>query len=97
MFPLPERPDEERPQTIAAHERRVAQQDMAESNDEGAPFFDESRVPVEVIHVPAPQQATLQADEYEVTGRLEGTMKADYFWPVMGEGDEVCFPFFGTV
>lgn len=29
-------------------------------------------------------------------GRLEGKMKAGYFWPVMGEYDEVCFPFFPT-
>jgi transposase len=54
---------------IAAHERRVAQKDVAK--EEGAPFFDESRVPVEVIELPAPEQASLKADEYEIIGKKE--------------------------
>jgi transposase len=69
MVGVIEPPAVERKKTIAAHERRVTQKDMAE--EASAPFFDASRVPVEVIHVPAPEQASLQADEYEIISHKE--------------------------
>jgi transposase len=59
----------ERKKTIAAHERRVVQKDMSEAAS--APFFDESRVPMEVITLPAPEQANLKADEYEIISHKE--------------------------
>jgi len=33
---------------------------------ESVPFFDETRVPIQVIRVPNPQTAGLSADQYEV-------------------------------
>jgi transposase len=65
-----EPPDVERKKTIAAYERRMAQKDTADAN-EGAPFFDASRVPVEVIELPASEQANLKADEYEIISHKE--------------------------
>jgi transposase len=68
-FGVVEPSEVERRKTIATHERRVAQKDRAV--EAPAPFFDDSRVPVEVIQVPAPEQATLKADEYEVVSHKE--------------------------
>lgn len=68
VFPAPE-VSEAKVRTIATHERRVAQKDRAE--EAPAPFFDESRVPVEVIHLSAPEQQDLNADEYEVISHKE--------------------------
>ena len=64
VFPVPEPRDAE-VKTIASHERRVAKKDLAELG-ESLPFFDERRVPVEVIMLQTPEQASLSADQYEV-------------------------------
>jgi len=47
---------------VAAHKRAVARKPAAE--DDGQ-FFDERRVPVEVIELPAPEIAGLTQDQYE--------------------------------
>jgi hypothetical protein len=46
---------------IDAHTRRVTTK-RPEADEDSVPFFDESRVPVEVIDVPAPEVAGLAAD-----------------------------------
>jgi len=51
---------------VAAHTRREAQQDAAVGEADSVPFFDEARVPVETIELPAPQTEGLRHDEYEV-------------------------------
>ena len=50
---------------VAAHTRSVAT-NKPEAGDESVPFFDETRVPVETIELPAPQAAGLAPDEFEV-------------------------------
>lgn len=52
---------------VPAHSRR-AHSKGAEAGDEGGLFFDESKVPVEVIHVPNPEIEGLTPDQYEVIG-----------------------------
>jgi transposase len=56
--------------TVAAHTRRKSRRGAgaAESQAESLPFFDESRVPIQIIPVPNPQAEGLTADEYEVIG-----------------------------
>ena len=53
--------------TVPAHTRRKARGDFT---DEGrdAPFFDESKVPVQIIEVPNPEAQGLQPEQYEVIG-----------------------------
>ena len=51
MLPLPATPAVEPLRTVPAHTRRPAQRDLA-ADSEAVPFFDESRVPVQTIHVP---------------------------------------------
>jgi len=53
--------------TVAAHTRRLSAKDTPDT-EEGRLFFDEARVPVEVIAVPNPEVADLPADAYEVIG-----------------------------
>jgi len=53
---------------VAEHERERKPKKPTENADESTLFFDESRVPVEVIEVPDPEVASLQPDEYEVIG-----------------------------
>ena len=50
--------------TVAAHTRRVHEDDVGEP--ESVPFFDETRVPVETITVPNSKAQGLNADQYEV-------------------------------
>ena len=54
--------------TVPAHQRRKPRSDFA---DEGrdAPFFDESKVPVQTIEVPNPEAQGLRPDQYEVIGQ----------------------------
>jgi transposase len=52
---------------VPAHTRRVARRDRAGDGD-AVPFFDESRVPVEVIRMADPDVAGLPADAFEVIG-----------------------------
>jgi transposase len=65
VFPSSAEPAPERRKAVAAHERRVAHSDMAEDADESS-FFDESRVPVQIINVADPQIEGLTADQYDV-------------------------------
>lgn len=53
----------ERP--VAAHTRRAATQ-KPEGSDDSVPFFDETRVPVEVIELAAPEAAGLAPDAFDV-------------------------------
>jgi transposase len=51
---------------IASHERETSVKHPA--GDESGLFFDEQKVPVEVIAVPNPETAGLAADEFEIIG-----------------------------
>jgi transposase len=57
-------------QTVAAHVRRPARRDVAAEvgEAESVPFFDASRVPVEVIEVALLEIEGLTTDQYEVIG-----------------------------
>ena len=55
-------------QQVAAHTRKPA---TRRQDDEALPFFDESRVPVEVIELAAPETDGLAPEEYEVISHKE--------------------------
>ena len=55
---------------IDAHTRRVTTK-RPEADEDSVPFFDETRVPMEVIEVPAPEVAGLAADQFEIIGHKE--------------------------
>jgi transposase len=65
-FPVPTPQAEER-KIIAAHSRRVRQEDGAESGEE-LKFFDEVRVPVQTITLVHEDVKGLSPDQYEVIG-----------------------------
>jgi transposase len=65
-FPVPTAAVDER-KPIAAHTRRTAQHDGAESGEE-LPFFDESKVPVQTITLIHADAKGLSPDQYEVIG-----------------------------
>ena len=68
-LPLPsEPPPLVRDKLIPAHTRKVAQSDLAESEAESLPFFDESKVPVETITMVNEQCAGLAEDQFKVIG-----------------------------
>ena len=72
VFALPAAQPESR-QSVPAHTRRVAQTDLARSNNAGneteaLPFFEASRVPIETITVIDAQTKTLRPDQFEVIG-----------------------------
>lgn len=52
---------------VPAHTRRKPRSDFTDDSA-SAPFFDESKVPVEIIEVPNPEAQALAPDEYEVIG-----------------------------
>jgi transposase len=52
---------------VPAHKRRKARSDFADDG-RNAPFFDESKVPVQVIEVPSPEAQGLRPEQYEVIG-----------------------------
>jgi len=56
---------ESKSRQVEAHTRRVATK-RPESDEDSVAFFDDSRVPVEVIDVPAPEVQGLAADQYEI-------------------------------
>lgn len=58
----------ERP--VAAHTRRPATK-KPDTGDDSVPFFDETRVPIEVIELTAPEAEGLSPDAYEVIGHKE--------------------------
>ena len=53
---------------VAGHERASKPRQPTANADESALFFDDQKVPVEVITVPNPEIAGLGADEFEVIG-----------------------------
>ena len=53
---------------IAAHERQAKPKCPTNGADESTLFFDDKRVPVEVIAVPNPEVAGLNPDEFDVIG-----------------------------
>lgn len=53
---------------IEAHERERQLKPPAPDGEQAAPFFDEAKVPVEVIEVPNPEVAQLAAEDYEIVG-----------------------------
>jgi len=61
---------ESKSRQVEAHTRRVATK-RPESDEDSVAFFDDSRVPVEVIDVPAPEVQGLAADQYEIIGHKE--------------------------
>jgi transposase len=65
-FPVPATPAQER-KPIAAHTRRTAQHDGAESGEE-LPFFDESKIPVQTLTLVHADVKGLSPDQYEVIG-----------------------------
>jgi transposase len=54
-------------QDVPAHKRRKPRSDFADDSA-ALPFFDEARVPVQVIQVPNPEVQGLSPDQYEVIG-----------------------------
>lgn len=67
MMPLPATPVAPSSCTVPAHTRRIAKRDLA-ADSEAVPFFDEARVPVQIIHVPDAATAGLAEDQFEVIG-----------------------------
>ena len=63
-LPLPPVPPLVRVKEIPAHTRKVPQTDLADT--ESVPFFDESKVPVETIHLANEECAGLAADQFKV-------------------------------
>ena len=55
--------------SIAAHTRRTSKQPT--TDDDAVPFFDATRVPVEVIELCAPEAAGLAPEEFEVIGHKD--------------------------
>jgi len=54
---------------IDAHEReRTLKRPALDGGEEAQPFFDEAKVPVEVIEVPNPELAGLAPQDYEIVG-----------------------------
>ena len=63
---VPETPLPGKKVVVAGHERKS--KPVGNGADESSLFFDEKRVPVEVIAVPNPDMALLKPDQYEVIG-----------------------------
>lgn len=55
---------------VAAHTRRPATK-QPDTGDESVPFFDETRVPIEVIELSAPEAEGLAPEAFEVIGHKE--------------------------
>ncbi|MBC7501388.1 MAG: IS66 family transposase, partial [Herminiimonas sp.] len=65
---VPDVPSPAKKSKIAAHEREHKNKNQIDSDDESALFFDDSKVPVEVIAVPNQDAAGLDPADYEVIG-----------------------------
>ena len=65
---IPDQPLPGRKSRVAAHEREAKPKVPREGGDETVPFFDEAKVPVEVIAVPNPEIAGLDQSDFEVIG-----------------------------
>jgi transposase len=66
VLPVPAPPVEEH-KTIAAHTRRVAHKDGADTG-EALPFFDESKVPIQTVVLMHADVKDLRSDECEIIG-----------------------------
>lgn len=55
---------------VEAHTRKVSSK-KTDSDEDSLPFFDESRVPVELIEVPSPETAGLSAEQFEIIGHKD--------------------------
>jgi transposase len=66
--PPPASPPAPQGRVIAAHTRRPP---TRHHDDEALPFFDETRVPVEVIELRAPQTEGLSPEDYEIVSHKE--------------------------
>ena len=64
---LPAVPPGPKKTRVQGHERQ--QQPKQPSADESTLFFDEQKVPIEVIHLPNPEAEGLSAEAYEVIGQ----------------------------
>jgi transposase len=60
--------DQAQERAVAGYTRRGATKDKAHSTEESLPFFDETRVPVEVIELAAPETQGLSAEAFEIIG-----------------------------
>jgi len=60
---------EDKKTTVGAHQRSRKPKNAAAQGEDAAPFFDETKVPVEVIELPSPEAAGLTTDQYEVVGQ----------------------------
>lgn len=67
-LPVPESAPPAAGKPIAAHTRRPRSTDYAQGEDESGLFFDDKRVPVEIIAVPNPEVEGLAPDQFEVIG-----------------------------
>lgn len=56
--------------TVASHTRRSAAK-TPDAGDDSVPFFDEARVPVEVIELTSPETAGLAPEDFEVIGHKD--------------------------
>jgi transposase len=65
---IPEHTPSECKSRVAAHERAHKPKHPANDADESTLFFDDKKVPVEVIHVPNPETEGLTTDDYEIIG-----------------------------
>jgi transposase len=63
---IPDTPLPAKKTVVAAHERKA--KPVGSGADESSLFFDDKRVPVEVIAVPNPDMELLKPDQYEVIG-----------------------------
>jgi transposase len=57
--------------TVAGYTRAATQKKPADNAGESLPFFDEARVPVEVIEVPAPEARGLSPEQYDIIGHKD--------------------------
>ena len=67
-LPIPDTQPDVPGKTVAGHTRRASRTDFAQSKDESALFFDETRVPVETITLANPETEGLTAEQFEVIG-----------------------------
>lgn len=65
---IPETPLPAKKTVVAGHERERKSKKQFDGADESTLFFDEKRVPVEVIEVANPEIEQLKPDQYEVIG-----------------------------
>ena len=65
---VPEEPLPGKKSRVAGHEREAKPKQAQDGGDESQLFFDDKKVPVEVIVVPNPETAGLAAEDFEVIG-----------------------------